>query len=158
VRDVLIGADPEGATLTRRAADRLTQAREQLVGTVHPGGTVITRTGGGDQRWWTWAGFRANATLAATLSDLTDPVQRFEDEFVRLRADLTPAEWRSGTTDAGQRLCLPEINEKALAGLKFSSALPPRLATATLATRLADLDAATTILNTPVRFVDDNRS
>jgi ATP-dependent Lhr-like helicase len=154
MREVLLGADPEGATLTRRAADRLTQAREQLIDTVHPGGTVITRTGGGDLRWWTWAGFRANATLAATLSDLTDPVQRFEDEFVRLRTDLTREDWRSGTTGATHRLCLPEINEKALAGLKFSSALPPRLASATLATRLADLDAAASILSSTARFVN----
>jgi ATP-dependent Lhr-like helicase len=158
MRDVLLGADPDSAALTRRATDRLALVRDDLAGTVHPGGTVITGTGGGDLRWWTWAGFRANATLAATLSDLTDPVQRFEDEFVRLRADLTPADWRFGTTDATQRLCLPEINEKALAGLSFSSALPPRLATATLATRLADLDAATTILNTPVRFIAGSRS
>jgi ATP-dependent helicase Lhr and Lhr-like helicase len=156
MREVLLGADPETATLTRRATDRLARARDELAGTVHPGGTVITRTGGGDLRWWTWAGFRANATLAATLSDLTDPVQRFDDEFVRLRVDLTPTDWRSGTADAVQRLCLPEINEKALAGLKFSSALPPRLATATLANRLADLDAATIILNTPVRFIAGN--
>jgi ATP-dependent Lhr-like helicase len=153
MREVLLGANPDNAMLTRRATDRLALARDELAGTVHPGGTVITGTGGGDLRWWTWAGFRANATLAATLSDLTDPVQRFEDEFVRLRADLTPTDWRSGTTDAAQRLCLPEIDEKALIGLKFSSALPNRLAAATLATRLADLDAATTILNTPVRFV-----
>lgn len=152
MREVLLGAAPENATLTRRATDRLALARDDLARTVHPGGTVITRTGGGDLRWWTWAGFRANATLAATLGDLTDPVQRFEDEFVRLRTDLTPTDWRSGTSDAAQRLCLPEINEKALGGLKFSSALPPRLATATLATRLADLDAAATVLNAPARF------
>ena len=26
--------------------------------------------------WWTWAGYRANATLAATLQSINDPVQR----------------------------------------------------------------------------------
>ncbi|HEX5539969.1 MAG TPA: hypothetical protein VFX60_00115 [Micromonospora sp.] len=41
----------------------------------------------------------------------------------------------------------------ALAGLKFSAALPKRLATATLAARLADLDGAATVLNEPNRFV-----
>ncbi|MCK9926695.1 hypothetical protein MXD62_05855 [Frankia sp. Mgl5] len=41
---------------------------------------------------------------------------------------------------------------KVLAGLKFNTALPPRLAEATLATRLADLPAATTVLREPVRF------
>ena len=37
------------------------------------------------------------------------------------------------------RLCLPEVDEKALTGLKFSEALPRHLAVATLAARLADL-------------------
>ena len=36
------------------------------------------------------------------------------------------------------RLCLPEVDEKALTGLKFSEALPRHLAVATLAMRLAD--------------------
>ncbi len=40
------------------------------------------------------------------------------------------------------RICLPDIDTSALAGLKFSEALPPRLATATLAARLADLSGA----------------
>jgi hypothetical protein len=44
------------------------------------------------------------------------------------------------------RLCLPEVDEKALAGLKFSDALPRHLAVATLAARLADLDHAQTVL------------
>jgi ATP-dependent Lhr-like helicase len=58
-------------------------------------------------RSWTWAGFRANATLAATLSDLTDGLQRFTDTHQRVRADLTPEMWKA-TTDAAERLCLPE--------------------------------------------------
>jgi ATP-dependent helicase Lhr and Lhr-like helicase len=81
----------------------LTEAREDNLPTVHPGGTVITRSGG-DVRWWTWAGFRANATLTATLSGLTD--QRFDDEWVQLRSDLTPQMWRAGTADAADRLSL----------------------------------------------------
>jgi ATP-dependent Lhr-like helicase len=108
---------------------------------------------GADLRWWTWAGFRANATLTATLSDLTDGVQRFDDTSIRLRADLNRDGWRAGTADAGERLCLPEVDDDALAGLKFSEALPRRLAVATLAARLADLDHAAAALQEPVRFV-----
>jgi ATP-dependent helicase Lhr and Lhr-like helicase len=33
---------------------------------------------GDDLSWWTWAGFRANATLVATLSELVDPMQGFD--------------------------------------------------------------------------------
>jgi hypothetical protein len=40
-------------------------------------------------------------------------------------------------------------------GLKFSAALPKRLAVATLAARLADLDGAAAILKEPSRYVSD---
>ncbi|MDQ1290147.1 MAG: ATP-dependent helicase Lhr and Lhr-like helicase, partial [Actinomycetota bacterium] len=153
VRDVLLGADPPVA-LTDRARRILSDVREQYLPGVHPSGTVITRDGDGDDvRWWTWAGYRANATLAATLSDLTDATQRFDDTGIRLRAGLTLDLWRAGTSGAVDRLCLPDVDQRALAGLKFNEALPERLATATLAARLADLDHAAEILHEPVRFL-----
>lgn len=150
-RAVLLGDDPP-VQLTERAQRVLTEARDDRRGAVHPGGTVITRSGT-DLRWWTWAGFRANATLAATLSGLTDEKQAFDDVSLRLRTDLTVDDWHAGTADATQRLCLPEVDEKALAGLKFNEALPYRLAEATLAARLADLEGAGSALGEPVRFV-----
>lgn len=123
---------------------------------VHPGGPVISGRGP-DLRWWTWAGYRANATLAATLSDLTDGVQRFDDTSIRLRGDLTIELWRAGTIDATERLCLPEVDDRALEGLKFSEALPHRLAVATLAARLADVKGAATVLAEHTRFVHADR-
>ncbi|MFI7545656.1 DEAD/DEAH box helicase [Actinoplanes sp. NPDC049599] len=153
MREVLLGADPP-VNLTRRAIDRLAQVREDGSSLVHPGGSVILRDSRGDDlRWWTWAGFRANATLAATLTEVVDPIQRFDDRHIRLRENVTPAEWRALIADASQRLCLPDVNKKALDGLKFSQALPERLAMATLAARLADLDGAAAILRQPARFV-----
>ena len=149
-RAVLLGADPPVA-LTQRAKRILAEVRDEHLPTVHPGGTVITRAGE-DVRWWTWAGYRANATLAATLSSLTDSVQRFDDASLRLRSDLTPEMWKAGSADAAERLCLPDVDERALAGLKFNEALPKRLAVATLAARLADLDSAVQTLAEPVRF------
>jgi ATP-dependent helicase Lhr and Lhr-like helicase len=49
------------------------------------------------------------------------------------------------------------VDQRALAGLKFSEALPERLAAATLAARMADVDSAARVLAEPVRFtvVDD---
>src|ERR1017187_4293200 len=128
-RDVLLGAAPPVA-LTQRAKRILAEVREEHVPTVHPGGTVIVRDGA-DVRWWTWAGYRANATLAATLSGLTDDVQRFDDASIRMRTDLSHEMWKAGTADAAERLCLPDVDPRALAGLKFNEALPERLATAT---------------------------
>ncbi|MEO3924845.1 DEAD/DEAH box helicase [Micromonosporaceae bacterium B7E4] len=153
IREVLLGADPP-VTLTRRAVDRLVARRAELLPLVHPGGNVILRDQDGEVHWWTWAGFRANATLTATLSEVVDPAARFDDFSIRLRENLTPGQWRELTIDAGQRICLPEVSDKALTGLKFSAALPTRLAVATLAARSADLESAGTVLSEPVRFVN----
>ena len=149
-RDVLLGADPP-VGLTERAQRVLAELRDDRGGSVHPGGTVISRRGV-DLRWWTWAGYRANATLAATVSDLADEKQSFDDYSIRLRTDLTREMWRAGTADASARLCLPEIDERALAGLKFGAALPHHLAVSTLASRLADLDSAARVLTEPTRY------
>ncbi|MBO8203070.1 DEAD/DEAH box helicase [Streptomyces smyrnaeus] len=151
-RDVLLGATPP-VSLTRRAEGALAQARDASAELVHPAGTVITR-GGRDTnvRWWTWAGYRANATLAATLTSLADPLQRPTDAYVRLREDITPQEWKQAAAEGAEHLCLPAVDPRALTGLKFSAALPQRLAEATLASRLADLDGAAAALREPVTF------
>jgi ATP-dependent Lhr-like helicase len=149
---VLLGVDPP-VNLTKRALDRLAQEREEKLHLVHPGGNVIVRDKDGDLRWWTWAGFRTNVTLTSTLGQAIDPVLRFDDCSIRLREDLTPRTWSVAAAQADGRLCLPQIDERALKGLKFSAALPKRLAVATLAARSADLEGAAAILRQPTRFV-----
>ena len=150
MRDVLLGAEVP-VSLTRRASGLLAGLRSDGIGRVHADGLVISR-GEDDLRWWTWAGYRVNATLKATLSGVADEAQRVDDLSIRLRADLRPSTWR-GVVDAVQdRLCLPEVDEKALAGLKFSEALPRHLAVATLAARLADLNHARAVLMESTRF------
>ncbi|MFD8933897.1 DEAD/DEAH box helicase [Streptomyces sp. NPDC059578] len=153
MREVLLGADPS-VSLTRRAVACLAEWREEdAPQMVHPGGTLVSRHGT-DVRWWTWAGYRANATLAATLRSITDPVQQPTDCWVRLREDVTPAMWRTALegTDGGAALVLPDVDRRAVRGLKFSAALPERLAVATLAARLADFEGARAALREPVRF------
>ncbi|MFJ2716735.1 DEAD/DEAH box helicase [Streptomyces sp. NPDC087437] len=153
MRDVLLGADPK-VSLTRRAEVCLQEWREEdAPHLVHPGGTVIARRGD-DVRWWTWAGYRANATLSATLSSIADPIQRPTDCYLRLREDLSPDMWRAAldTVQATPALVLPDVDQRAVRGLKFSAALPQRLAVATLSARLADFDGARAVLVEPKRF------
>ncbi|SCL28112.1 ATP-dependent helicase Lhr and Lhr-like helicase [Micromonospora nigra] len=152
VRDVLLGADPP-VRLTGRAVDRLAREREERLHLVHSGGNVIAREPDGDLHWWTFAGNRANATLAATLSAVVDPVNRYDDQAMKLRENLAPGQWRALASDARERLCLPGLDEKALTGLKFNAALPRRLALRTLAARLADLESAAAVFAEPTRFV-----
>ena len=51
--------------------------------------------------------------------------------------------WKLATIDVVDRLCLPDADNDAVTGLKFSEALPQRLAIATLAARLAPLSKTT---------------
>ncbi|WP_206060735.1 hypothetical protein [Nonomuraea basaltis] len=153
MREVLLGADPP-VSLTRRAQVKLAEWREEEApDTVHPGGTLITRAGDG-VHWWTWAGYRANATLTATLPSIADPIQRPTDFSVRLREDFTPALWREARDKAGKGeiLALPEVDRRAVSGLKFSAVLPERLAMATVAARLADIEGARASLTEPIRL------
>ncbi|RGC69902.1 ATP-dependent RNA helicase DbpA [Micromonospora sp. MW-13] len=151
MRDVLLGEDPP-VRLTGRAVERLAAERTDRSAVVHPGGSLVVRAPNGDLTWWTWAGLRANATLTATLGEVVDPMQRFDDHTIRLRADLNRTQWRALVADAAQRICLPEVSARALAGLKFGVALPERLARATLAARLTDIPGAASVLAEPVRF------
>ncbi|XVQ89112.1 hypothetical protein ACQP2K_17360 [Microbispora siamensis] len=152
MRAVLLGEDPP-VHLTQRAKDRLSAIREETADTAHPGGTVITRDPGGEIRWWTWGGFRVNAMLAATLSGIASPGQRVEEDSLRLRDGLTLDAWKTALAEAIGGLSLPEVDRKALNGLKFSVALPTQLAERTLAMRLADLEGAALILSEPIRWV-----
>ncbi|WP_327239577.1 DEAD/DEAH box helicase [Streptomyces sp. NBC_01318] len=152
MREVLLGADPDVA-LSKRAVTALAEARDHFMDVVHPGGTLITRASGGQVRWWTWAGHRANATLAATLGTVVTPAQRVNDCWIRLREDVDRQHWKQAVADVSEQLCLPDVDQRAVKGLKFGETLPPRLAQATLATRFADLEGARAVLEEPVRFV-----
>ncbi|MEV3845788.1 DEAD/DEAH box helicase [Streptomyces microflavus] len=153
MRTVLLGADPP-VSLTRRAEVCLAGWREdEAPELVHPTRSLVSRHGS-DVRWWTWAGYRANATLAATLPAIADPVQRPTDCYVRLREDLTHDMWRESheAADGDAPLVLPNVDRRAVHGLKFSAALPERLAIATVAARLADFEGARAALQESVRF------
>ncbi|GAA2814142.1 hypothetical protein GCM10010441_43560 [Kitasatospora paracochleata] len=151
MRDILLGSEPP-VSLTRRAQARLQQLRdEEAPDSGHPAGTLVTRAGE-DVRWWTWAGFRANATLAATLPTVADPVQRPTDCYVRLREDLTAEMWHAARAATGDHLVFPDIDRRAVKGLKFSTALPERLAIASVAARLADFKGASAALREPARL------
>ncbi|WP_445277454.1 DEAD/DEAH box helicase [Streptomyces sp. DSM 41033] len=151
IREVLLGTDPN-VRLTRRAVATLTELRtNRAPHEVHPAGTLLVRNADAT-RWWTWAGYRANATLAASLRNLADPVQRPTDTHLRLRQDLSPADWKTARAELPEPLTLPTVDPRAVRGLKFSVALPERVATATLAERLADFDGALATAKEPVRL------
>ncbi|WP_068057224.1 DEAD/DEAH box helicase [Nocardia xishanensis] len=154
IRDVYLGADPP-VDLTRRARTQLADIRApEGTGNARAEATVVHRD---EERvyWWTWAGFRANATLAASLPDIVYPNQRPNDFSIRLRPDLTIDMWRSALAERREllpSLVLPEVDGRAARGLKFSDVLPDEVATAIVSARLADLDSARRVLGENTAF------
>lgn len=151
VRSVLMGAEPMGVTLTDRAVAAIAQARERFSSCVSIDAVLIRRDDRGELRWWTWAGTAANRTLQASLATIADPSQRAEDHSLRLLPELTYQEI-SAAVDRSQ-ITAPAVNRGAVQGLKFAAALPPELATETVAERLGDRDAARRVLTEPRRFL-----
>lgn len=148
-RRVLLGDDPP-VTLTSRATAALAELRDDAAGTVNDGATVIRRDGT-DVRWWTWAGYRANATLAATLPAILDPDRRPTDHYLCFQPDMSTDDWRRAK-DGMTQLSLPRVDEKALNGLKFSDALLEAAAVSTLAARLGDPEHAASVLAEDTKF------
>lgn len=151
VRSVLLGEAPSGVKLTERARALLAASREAFEHQVAADGTLIVKEADGAVRWWTWAGIAVNRTLHASLPDVVDPRQRIGDRFLRLRPDLTVAEYSEGLHCS--ELVPPAVDRGAVAGLKFSSALPEDLARRTVAERLMDVHGAAELLRESRRFV-----
>lgn len=135
-REVLLGESPD-VTVSKRAAERLHGLRETHDVEVSSRGLVLLRDGA-DVWWWTWAGGRANATLIAGLPGIADDAQRPDNFRVRLRGDDAAERLADALEDVEWSTVLPVASPNALAGLKFAEVLPPALATATIAVRLAD--------------------
>ncbi len=162
IRRVLLGADPGGVSLTRRAVDRLALLRDEFADLVWGGGTVVADDAA-RIRWWTWAGARANAVLVAALDhaapELLGESVVYDNWQIGLRSDVTGADIRKAMNEAARdlgphlSLALPLIDEKALKKLQFSELLPPALAIATLAARTADAASAVRVNEQPLRTV-----
>ena len=134
MRSVLIGHDPAGVRLTQRAVGVLRDLRASFAGVVDEDALVVALPADGSGRWWTWAGTAANRTLQASLPRLVDPRQRIDEQSLRLLPGVTVQEVGERLTDVVWRR--PLVNPSAIAGLKFSAALPSEIARDTLAVRL----------------------
>ncbi|MFC0315116.1 DEAD/DEAH box helicase [Gordonia phosphorivorans] len=154
VREVLLGTEPAGVTLTRRAQATLATVREEYSGRVDAERLVVERDDRGTWRWWTWAGAKANRTLAAAAPGLIVPGQRIATEFVRLHADLAVADIKDllAELSAVPSWPPPPVDARALNGLKFSAALPPELAAQTLAARSTDTVGAADSVEYPLVY------
>jgi ATP-dependent helicase Lhr and Lhr-like helicase len=142
VRKVLLGSDPAGVILGRRAGERLAQLRAE-----HPwvraDATSLVTDARGRARWWTFAGWRANLWLARAAADLRREVAAIDDLSVALDPGVTPQQLRRALSNAAEAPIdlTPWVTTEAVDGLKFSECLPARLATEVVARRLTDSES-----------------
>lgn len=142
-REVLLGQTPD-VDLSKRFPQALERVREDHADEVSPRGLVVWPRRE-SQRVWTWAGLKANATL---LAGLGLEARGVENDYVDWPIDATVADL--------DPLAIPTPGPDAVTGLKFSAALPAKLATRTLGERLADpAGARATVAQPRVRRFDD---
>ncbi|WP_240316783.1 helicase-related protein [Mycobacterium persicum] len=151
MRSVLLGSQPAGVEFTRRASSKLAEIREANDDHLSTDALIVCLPTDSAGRWWTWAGTAANRTLQASLPTIVDPRQRIDEKSLRLLPGVTVAEF-SAALDAVEWQ-QPAVDANALRGLKFSSALPPELARATLSTRIGDQPRAAAVLADARRFL-----
>ena len=158
IRRVLLGADVPGVTLSGRAVERLAMVRDRYGRYVDSECTVLAHDDT-RPRWWTFAGARANAVLAAALDAVAPELLdtgSFSNLNVPLHVDASPSEVAAALRAARGRFgddlggALPDVSERALKKLKFAELLPPDLAVRTLAARAADQEGAAKIARRPV--------
>ncbi len=153
IRAVLLGDDPD-VSLSRRAIAQLAALREERALSVDPSALALSITQD-STRLWTFAGDRANRSLAATLAavdrsataDALGITGAFDRDDLAAAKDLL----------AGPQPPAVPIRPELLDGLKFSAALPPALAAATLQGRIADPVAALQAASQPIIEVRDGR-
>lgn len=151
MREVLTG-EPVAATVSRRATERLSDLREEFAW-VDSESTVLLRDGT-CMRWFTFAGVRANATLAELFAELREDPSSVSNLALSLRGDVTEADFRSVMRRAQSLTVFPvPVPDGAIDGLKFSECLPREVGRHELSERLRDDDAARACLAEPVRFV-----
>lgn len=106
----------------------------------------LVRSGDNELRWWTFAGLRANATLAEHLGRLTavGAVDNFS-------LPLVPTTSSDGLEQVRAKLrgrlpLAPPIPDGAGDGLKFGACLPPAFAERTLRSRMGDPESVAACL------------
>jgi ATP-dependent Lhr-like helicase len=141
---------------SRRACDQMIELRREFAWLTHDNSTVLFDHSG-KCAWWTFAGLRANATLASTFTkaNLMATADNLAVRFEELPSvpDIERAFQDMRSREASN--LVPAVDEAAVDGLKFSECLPPDLAKRVLEIRNRDDAGVERVLRTPIRIVSE---
>jgi ATP-dependent Lhr-like helicase len=132
------------------------ELRREFAWLTHDNSTVLFDHSG-KCAWWTFAGLRANATLASTFTkaNLMATADNLAVRFEELPSvpDIERAFQDMRSREASN--LVPAVDEAAVDGLKFSECLPPDLAKRVLEIRNRDDAGVERVLRTPIRIVSE---
>jgi ATP-dependent helicase Lhr and Lhr-like helicase len=152
IRSVL-ASDEVPTWCSRRTSARLADVRAEYPWLDSRPDNVLVTTGG-ELTWWTFAGGRANAALAAEMSSRLG-VRATGDNFaVKLGTVPDPSSAERAVLNlvtADAEWMAPPVSESAVEGLKFSECLPAELAMQVVQTRLTDTQGTEATLSQPTR-------
>ena len=140
IKEVLI-SEEHSAHYSRRAADEMSDAREEFAFLSEGATTALTSQSEGRTYWWTFAGLRANAALSDAMRGLSGVDASADNLAIKIEG-LTKAGGMESTL-AALRQNPPRGGScaevaKAFEDLKFSVCLPTSLAESMLSIRLSD--------------------
>jgi ATP-dependent Lhr-like helicase len=154
IKRVLSGDDHRDPW-SRRATEQMSKVRQDYVWLCE-NSTVVVTGPNETVRWWTFAGAGANAALADALAQLMHSRVEHDSFTLSFESHLPTNDIEHALAqlrDQDVREMLPEVDERAVEGLKFSECLPPAFATMMLQRRSCDPAGAREVLGQRIRFV-----
>lgn len=145
----------QGATtagLSRRASGRLAELQADLACLTNDGTTIIAKPCG--YEWWTFAGLRVNATLAALLEITAGIAARVDNLWLRIprNTDLRNLEHLAAKLEAPATLTqLLGTFDPQLGSVRFSELLPLPLYQSMQSQRAFDVEGCRNLLARPAR-------
>lgn len=157
MRTVLVSED-ESTGLTVRAEAKLAELRETFIG-VRDGRTLLERDVQRDRgRWWTFAGGRANAALAAGLEAAGLPTYGLDDVSIGLHGPVGYDRLVAAVDSMREQPPVAEPDPGQLDALKFAECLPEDLGLDVLKARQADPAGVLSALAEPLVSVTASKT
>jgi ATP-dependent Lhr-like helicase len=153
----LLTSDEERSYWSQRAVTQMRHLRSTSKWLPTDSTCLVPSTGHGI-RWYTFAGTRANLAIATGLQRLLQAPVRSGSISVMIDTGGSVQAVYAAIEQMRQQpveSLLPEIEEAAITGLKFSDCLSPSLARSMLQERYADPEALRACLAEPVLIISD---
>lgn len=153
MRAVLVDPSPVADALTKRARGQIDEMRSDLPW-IEPGKTALVRDPDRDiATWWTFAGAKANAQMAAGLKAAGVNVGATEDLYIKVRDVPSFKRFREAVAESCRVPPEPEIAAQQAAEVKFAACIPAELVAGMLAQRARDDRTVIEVVTEPMVLI-----